>query len=378
MYRIQVQAMGKSGNKKTVVSGHNTDKTDVSTAGKKRPNSSEGDSRDSKRNNDKDSTGDSMSVSESIRGANNVLYHKDDMNSSQMDSSVFEAPTSEDTGPSHIGESASCATSNVVVLGTNSSPSNTDIMNFLVSINSKICNMDKRLSTLDSLEQKVSNFDNEKLWLFVQDNAKSNSNAVNKANDRVDNVELALGQAKSQIDQLQQQNEKLQDNLNYLTSQSMRNNLVFSNVFEQQHERPVQTENILRGFLVSEMKLAQDLVDSLKFERVHRMGEPNKHGKRNIVAKFTFYKDRETVRRASTALKGTPFYVSEQFPKDIVERRQALVPQLKRAIRSGKQAWISYDTLYIDGQPVRATNQLDGGDRKSAEADRKTDEGGSQ
>ena len=152
MYRIQVQAMGKSGNKKTVVSRHNTDKTDISTAGKKRPHSSDGYGRDSKRNNDKDS--ESMSVSDTIRDVNNVLYHKDDMDSSQIDSSVFEAPTSEDTGPSHLSESASCATSNVGVLGTNSSPSNTDIMNFLVSINNKICNMDKRFSTLDSLEQK--------------------------------------------------------------------------------------------------------------------------------------------------------------------------------------------------------------------------------
>jgi len=69
----------------------------------------------------------------------------------------------------------------------------------------------------------------------------------------------------------------------------------------------------------------------------------------------------ESVRRASTALKGTPFYVIEQFPKDIAERQQALVPLLKRAIRSGKQAWITYAMLYIDGKPVRETNQPDGG-----------------
>ena len=54
---------------------------------------------------------------------------------------------------------------------------------------------------------------------------------------------------------------------------------------------------------MSGMNLAHNLVDNIKFERVHRMGVPNKHGKRNIVAKFTFYKDRETMRRASTALK---------------------------------------------------------------------------
>jgi len=41
----------------------------------------------------------------------------------------------------------------------------------------------------------MSSFDNElkKLWIFVQDTAKSNTYAVDKANDRVDNVEFALG-----------------------------------------------------------------------------------------------------------------------------------------------------------------------------------------
>ena len=135
-----MQAIGKYGNKKDVVREHKTDKIDVSTA---------------------DSTGDSMSVSDSIRDANNVLYHKDEMHSSQIDSSVFEAPTSKDTGPSNVSERASCATSNVGVLGRNSSSSNTDIMNFLVSINNKICTMDTRLNTRDILEQKVSSFDNE-------------------------------------------------------------------------------------------------------------------------------------------------------------------------------------------------------------------------
>ena len=53
---------------------------------------------------------------------------------------------------------------------------------------------------------------------FVQDTAKSNTNAVDKANDRVDNVEFALGLAKSHIHQLQQQKKKLHDHLNYLSS----------------------------------------------------------------------------------------------------------------------------------------------------------------
>jgi hypothetical protein len=84
----------------------------------------------------------------------------------------------------------------------------------------------------------------------------------------------------------------------------MRNNLVFSGI--KVNEKPEDTELILRNFMTSEMKLAQDLVNDLKFERVHSTGDtPSystsvKFGRpRNIVAKFTYFKEREIVRRAS-------------------------------------------------------------------------------
>jgi len=38
---------------------------------------------------------------------------------------------------------------------------------------------------------------------------------------------------------------------------------VFSNVYEQPHESPDQTENILKGYLVSGINLSQNLVDNI-------------------------------------------------------------------------------------------------------------------
>ena len=75
---------------------------------------------------------------------------------------------------------------------------------------------------------------------------------------------------------------------------------------------------------------------------------------RHIVAKFHNFKDRESVRRCGKELKGTEYCVFEQFPNEIVEIRRKLVPKLKDAQKEGKRAWISYDTLYIDGSPVKA------------------------
>ncbi|XP_060553617.1 uncharacterized protein LOC132714718 [Ruditapes philippinarum] len=88
-----------------------------------------------------------------------------------------------------------------------------------------------------------------------------------------------------------------------------------------------------------------------------RSGNPRK-----IVAKFAFYKDREMVRRLRTKLNDTQFYLHEQFPPEIVARRKSLLPKLKNAKKQGRQAWLAYDTLFIDGVPVS--------DKESEESDR--------
>ena len=75
---------------------------------------------------------------------------------------------------------------------------------------------------------------------------------------------------------------------------------------------------------------------------------------RNVVAKFLHFKDRETVRRAPMNLKGTGYFVNEQFPKEMSDRRREPLPKMLQAKRDGKTSWLSYDTLYIDGRPVRS------------------------
>lgn len=103
----------------------------------------------------------------------------------------------------------------------------------------------------------------------------------------------------------------------------------------------------------------------MKFERVHRMGPPptrpgtagagpsNTTKPSRIVCKFNQFQDRESVRKASFNLKNTPQYISEQFPMEVNEIRRKLYPKLKEARRDNKRAWISYDSLYVDGKPVK-------------------------
>lgn len=102
------------------------------------------------------------------------------------------------------------------------------------------------------------------------------------------------------------------------------------------------------------LHLAEEFAQSVRFERVHRSpSEPIRGKNRSIIAKFAFFKDRESVRKQWKHLNGTLFNVFEQFPPEIVSKRQKLVPKMKEARRQGKRSWIVYDTLYVEGRAVK-------------------------
>ena len=72
----------------------------------------------------------------------------------------------------------------------------------------------------------------------------------------------------------------------------------------------------------------------IDFDRVHRLGRfrPGQSCPRPIVAKFTFYVDKEYVRQvAPKVLRGTGYSENEQFPQEIEMRRKVLYPVVKSA-----------------------------------------------
>ena len=88
------------------------------------------------------------------------------------------------------------------------------------------------------------------------------------------------------------------------------------------------------------MKFAQDIVENIKFDSVHRMGPTREGINRNIVAKFTFFKERGLVRRNSRFLKNTGLFVYEQFPKEVNDKRRKSIPRMKEEQKKRKQGLV--------------------------------------
>ncbi|KAL0161314.1 hypothetical protein M9458_045039, partial [Cirrhinus mrigala] len=114
-------------------------------------------------------------------------------------------------------------------------------------------------------------------------------------------------------------------------------------------------EATVKSFIKTYLKLPEDTVENICFERVHRLGakKPGAPRPRPIVAKFGYFKQKEQVKSRGRELKGTDFSVNDQFPKEILERRKVLFPIRRSLIQKGSRAVIAVDRLYVDGRLYR-------------------------
>ena len=129
----------------------------------------------------------------------------------------------------------------------------------------------------------------------------------------------------------------------------MINNLIVCKNKEGSTEKPADTEDIVRMFIIEKLDLARDVINEMKLERVHRIGPFSQ----NPNYKFSLFADRELIRKRKFKLDKSTYYIHEQFPPEIVAKRRRLVQKLRDAKKEGKSAWISYDSLYVEGKPVK-------------------------
>ena len=133
-----------------------------------------------------------------------------------------------------------------------------------------------------------------------------------------------------------------------LENRSMRDNLVFTGIPEVPNEN---TELIISDIVQKKMGIKSHV----NFERVHRMGKKNADARRPraIVAKFSHFKDRETVRKNSNRLKGTKIGIHEQFGQETIDKRRVLMPRFKAARDQGQYSQLVVDSLIIENERYR-------------------------
>ncbi|KAL4000651.1 galactose-3-O-sulfotransferase 4 [Sarotherodon galilaeus] len=220
------------------------------------------------------------------------------------------------------------------------SPAGKDIVDILESINQQLSSFDARLSFVEILHWEFKSL-RESLEFSqqqVETLAAENATLRESVKCLTDNVT-----------QLNRENKKIKETVIDLQARGMRDNLVFSGIPEAAGE---DAETRVKSFIKTHLKLPEDTVKNIVFDRVHRLGPMRAAAgrPRPIVAKFSHFKQKEHVKSRSRELKGTDFSVNDQFPKEILERHRVLFPIRRGFIQKGSHAVIAVDRLYVDGQ----------------------------
>ncbi len=167
---------------------------------------------------------------------------------------------------------------------------------------------------------------------------------------RVIQSELVITQLKEKIAKLEAEKSELKQRMVSLESYQRRENLVFHGI----DEAPAwESFNVLRDKIRDKIlqKLNIPNYENIKFDRIHRLGakKENQARPRPIIVKFTFYSDKEAVLYANHHLRGTHYYISEDFPKEIQDERRRLYPFYKAAqkVYDKKQVKLRVNTLII-------------------------------
>ena len=150
----------------------------------------------------------------------------------------------------------------------------------------------------------------------------------------------------------------LENTVEAINQQSMRNNLIFYNLPEEEQDDP---REVIMNFMRSEMQIPSDMIYSrqnlageIRVDVVHRMGQ-KRDKTRPLIVRYMSHSGRNIVMSYAKVLRSTSFAVSEQLPTATREKRQAQIPMLvslrkqARSEGSNKNIKLVKDKLIVDG-----------------------------
>ena len=138
--------------------------------------------------------------------------------------------------------------------------------------------------------------------------------------------------------------------LDNLESQSRRNNVIIRGVDVPDHrETWEQCESTVRDKLSSRLGMGKDRIKNIPIERAHRLPKPGRQTEqlrnkpRDIIVKFSFFKDRDVVLEAARTKKPPGVYFMEDLSKSVRFIRSTLKYKLTDARKAGYKSFFSHD-----------------------------------
>ncbi|KAH3695189.1 hypothetical protein DPMN_082645 [Dreissena polymorpha] len=133
-------------------------------------------------------------------------------------------------------------------------PTNRDIMILLQNVSGRLEVMEKKMGAIESIEKRMGALEKDinKLWVAIDERVQKVDQRVTHLEDKVDGADIHAAQLSERMQELEKERDTLRDNVSYLQSQTMRNNLIFTGGAEDNttgNEQPEITKRKLRQHL---------------------------------------------------------------------------------------------------------------------------------
>lgn len=223
-----------------------------------------------------------------------------------------------------------------------------------LDIFSRLDGISRRLEKLDSIQSSISAIQREVKTLSsrvgeVEKSQEFLSKTVEENKQKTEGNSCVMSRLKLELEESIKLNAQMKEEILDLQCRSMRDNLLFYNIKEAQNKETEDCVRIIQDICSSELEIMEDV----SIERAHRIGKRESGKIRPIVVKFTRFPQRELVRKSAFKLKNTDLSISEQFPREIQDRRKQLLPVLKQAKANNRKTVFVKDKLFIDGRLYR-------------------------
>lgn len=165
----------------------------------------------------------------------------------------------------------------------------------------------------------------------------------------IDTLNTNMKKIEEDVTTLKQENENLKEKLEKqdqrirALEKEINNNQLVIHGLEELETPECNLEKTLTNFFQKIMKIN---FEEGSIEKATRLG-PKKEGNRPIKVTIKSVKTKDLVMANRKQLKGSAIYISENYPKEVLETRKKLVPELKKLRNEGKTAYINYDKLVV-------------------------------
>lgn len=166
---------------------------------------------------------------------------------------------------------------------------------------------------------------------------------------------------------LKQEITTLKNKVQILEKQSRRNNIILHGIAETEKNITELMELVVENLNKNKAKLEN--FDKWEISRVQRLGNKNDKNMRPILISLTLAW-RKIELLTNNKMFPENVYITEDFPKDVLVRRNELKAKLKEEINKGKIAYIRYDKLIVKNKISEKRKRAPSTSPKNIDADK--------